>query len=130
MDRKDKHMNLLKINDIKPLRKNLRKPSPDLTDKEWQSEFEIIKLYTTPYKCRNRMGGRYSRESGKEYFDKEYDGISNYQSYCSFINSILKVIRNGEIDYCFFKYQICDLLKFHPNLKTKYRDGYFEVWLD
>lgn len=125
-------MTLQCLKDIKPTRTTHGKPSSSLTDKEWQNEFSLIKLYTTPHnKSVTHMCGKYSRETGKGYEDKEYDGITNWQSYCSYINDVLKNIRNGKIDYCYFAYQIVDLLKFHfDDLKTKYRDGYWEVWLE
>ena len=122
-------MNLQNLNNIKPTRITYGRPSSTLTDKEWQTEFSLMKLHVTPYKNITRMGGKYSRESGREV--KNYDGITNWQSYCSFINETLKYIRKGNRDCCFFAYQIEDLLKFHyDDLRTKYCDGYWEVWLD
>lgn len=64
----------------------------------------------------------------------EYKGETQYTRYKKFINDILKVIRKGEVDYAYYIYQIEDLLRYEPNLKTKYvRDNsdfsYFEVWL-
>lgn len=124
-------MNLQTLKNTVPRRLSNGRPSTTLTDKEWQTRLEIMKLYITPYKNKTRMSGRFSRESGNEYTDKEYDGITNWQSYCSFINSILQTIRNGEHDFCYFDYQIADLLKFHyDTLRTRYKDGYFEVWLE
>lgn len=59
---------------------------------------------------------------------------SQYQMYSKFINDILKFIRKGDKDFAYYIYQIEDLLRFEPELKTKYiRDGqgfsYFEVWI-
>jgi hypothetical protein len=89
-----------------------------------------MKLYITPYKKDiTRMGGKYSKESGMEM--NNYDGITNWQSYCTYINDVLKNIRKGYHEFCYFTYQIVDLLKFHyDDLKTRYCDGYWEVWLD
>lgn len=124
-------MNLETLKQIKPSRFNNGRPSSTLTDKEWQNQFEATKLYITPYdKSVTRMGGKFSRESGKGYENNDYDGITNWQSYCSYINDVLKTIRTGNHDYCYFGFQIIDLLKFHYNdLKTRYCDGYWEVWL-
>ena len=44
--------------------------------------------------------------------NKPYYGKSQYQYYCDFINDILSQIRKGKIDYCFYIYQIADLLKY------------------
>ncbi|MBQ4523369.1 MAG: hypothetical protein IJA10_10550 [Lachnospiraceae bacterium] len=125
-------MNLETLKEIKPSRFNNGKPSPTLTDKEWQHQFLAMKLYITPYnKSVTRMGGKFSRESGKEYENNEYDGTTNWQSYYSYVNDVLKNIRAGKHDFCYYGYQIVDLLKFHMNnLKTKYCDGYWEVWLE
>lgn len=50
-----------------------------------------------------------------------YHGKAQYQQYCSFINNILRNIRRGEIDYCFYIYQVAELLKYEERLKV--------VWL-
>lgn len=123
-------MNLQDLNNIKPTRTIKGRPSSTLTDKEWQTEFSLMKLYITPYKKDiTRMGGKYSKESGMEM--NNYDGITNWQSYCAYINDVLKNIRKGCHEFCYFTYQIVDLLKFHyDDLKTRYCDGYWEVWLD
>ena len=48
-----------------------------------------------------------------------YCGKTQYQSYCSFINNMLKNIRHGEIDYCFYIYQVAELLKYeHERLQA------------
>lgn len=110
------------------------RPESGLTDKEWQEEFAIRKLYVTPYKqYHTKMGGRYSQDVRKWNEDEngEYKGVTNWQRYCFYINSILSSIRSGEHDYCYYKYQIMDLLKFHHDtLRTRYCDGYWEVWLE
>lgn len=66
---------------------------------------------------------------------EEYKGETAYQQYCSFINDVLTSIRKGETDYCYFIYQIADLLQFEPELQTRLCNEdrlcpYFEVWLD
>ena len=105
------------------------RPSPGLTDRRWQQEFQSRKSQIKPYGANHtRMGGRFSRESCR---DNTYDGPTNYQQYCHIINDMLSVIRSGKIDFCFFTYQIMDLLRFHyDDLRTKYIDGYWMVWLD
>lgn len=107
------------------------RPSPTLTDRQWQQEFQFRKLQIKPYGPNHtRMGGHYSRESYRRE-DDTYDGLTNYQQYCRTINDMLSVIRSGKIDFCFFTYQIMDLLRFHyDDLCTKYIDGYWMVWLD
>ena len=106
------------------------KPGFELTDQKWQEEFKNIKPFVMAHpETIIRLGGKYSKESGI-YFEG-YDGATDWQRYCSYINDILKNIRSGQVDYCYFIFQILDLLKFHHNeLKTKYCDGYWEVWLE
>ena len=123
-------MNLESLKDIKPTRTTNGRPSSSLTDKEWQNQFSVIKLYIKPYeKSVTRFGGKGSRELGM--VQENYDGITNWQSYCAYINDVLKNLRRGNHDFCYFGYQIVDLLKFHYNtLRTRYCDGYWEVWLE
>lgn len=129
--RGDKIMNLESLKNIKPTRTTHGRPSSTLTDKEWQNELSIMKLYITPYnKNITRMGGKFSRGQENMIDGKEYDGMTNWQSYCSYINDVLRNIRKGNRDFVYFGYQIIDLLKFHyDDLKTRYCDGYWEVWL-
>lgn len=125
-------MNLESLKTIKPTRATHGRPSSTLTDKEWQNELALMKLYITPHdKSVTRMGGKFSRGQEKIKENQEYDGVTNWQSYCIYINDVLKNIRKGNHDFCYFGYQIIDLLKFHyDDLRTKYRDGYWEVWLE
>lgn len=123
-------MNLESLKEMKPTRVSHGRPSSSLTDKEWQSQFALMKMHVIPYqKTITRMGGRYSKESGFQY--ENYDGVTNWQSYCSYINDILRNIRKGHCEYTYYAYQIVDLLKFHyEDLRTRYCDGYWEVWLE
>lgn len=129
-------MQASRLKEMKPsfFRMGNGRPEFGLTDKEWQEEFAIRKLYVTPYKqYHTKMGGRYSQDVRKWNEDEngEYKGATNWQQYCFYINSILSSIRHGEHDYCYYKYQIMDLLKFHHDtLRTRYCDGYWEVWLE
>lgn len=111
------------------------RPISSLTDEKWQKEFDVRKLFITPYKdgYTKKLSGKYSKESGtwNEEINGTYDGCTNWQSYCTYINDVLKNIRSGQVDYCYYIFQILDLLKFHyDDLKTKYCDGYWEVWLE
>lgn len=110
------------------------RPQTSLTDEKWQQEFHIRKAFVIPYdKNAAKLGGKYSNESGawKEERQGVYFGCTNWQQYTAYINDILNMIRSRQVDYCYYIYQIIDLLKFHPkSLKTKYCDGYWEVWLE
>ena len=117
---------------VKPTRTTQGRPGANLTDKKWQDEFEIMKLYVKPYKNPpSRFGGKNSKESGRTYENVTYHGITNYQSYCSFIIDILKNLKAGNVDFVYYGYQIADLLRFHyDTLRTRYCDGYWAVWLE
>ena len=129
-----KNMTLEELRKKKLISNTDGRPLSSLTDEKWQKEFEIRKLFVTPGSEKNElMGGNFSKESGIWSKDgtTEYYGATNWQQYCSYINDVLRNIRSGQIDYCYFIYQIMDLVKFEYNaLRTKYRDGYWEIWLD
>lgn len=129
-------MTLEELREMKLVSNTNGRPSSTLTDEKWQKEFNIRRLFVKPTsKDITRLGQNmhYSKETG--YWNEEtmgtYHGTTNWQEYCSFINNMLKNIRSGQVDYCYYIYQITDLLKFHYNdLRTKYCDGYWEVWLE
>lgn len=125
-------MNLETLKQSRPTRISHGRPSLTMTDKEWQNQFVTTRLYITPHpSSMTKMGGKYSRGQQKRSEDGTYDGITNWQSYCSFINDVLNQIRLGKHDFVYFGYQLIELLKFHYNtLRTKYCDGYWEVWLE
>lgn len=129
-------MTLEELREMKLVSNTNGRPASTLTDEKWQKEFNIRKLFVKPVnKDITKLGQnvKYSKETG--YWNEEtmdtYHGTTNWQEYCSFINDMLRNIRAGQVDYCYYIYQIMDLLKFHyNNLRTKYCDGYWEVWLE
>lgn len=128
-----KNMTLEELREMKLISNTNGRPVDGLTDEKWQREFQIRKLFVSPYKePKRQMGGKYSRDVMKwdEEKDGIYHGMTHWQRYCQYINSVLSSIRSGQVDYCYYIYQIMDLLKFHyDTLQTKYCDGYWEVWL-
>ena len=133
-EKKYNNMTLEELRELRLISNTNGTPSSSMTDEKWQKEIKIRKTFVTPYpKNITRMEGKYSKESGKwnEETQGTYHGCTNWQQYCSYINDILRSIRNGQVDYCYYIYQILDLLKFHyDDLKTRYCDGYWEVWLE
>lgn len=125
---------LKELKEMKLISNTNGRPLSYLTDEKWQKEFSLRKMFITPYKKDvEKLSGKYSKESGiwNEELQSTYHGCTNWQSYCSYINDILKNIRSGQVDYCYYIYQIEELVKFHYNtLRTRYRDGYWEVWLE
>lgn len=134
MKEKYKNMTLEDLREMKLISNTNGRPSSNLTDEKWQKEFNLRKLFVTPYeKDVKKLGGKFSKESGMWNVETmgEFYGQTNWQSYCAFINDILNNIRHGQEDYCYYIYQIMDLVKFHyDTLKTMYCDGYWKVWLE
>lgn len=89
-----------------------------ITYDEWDKLFEEMK--------------RSNVVSKKKRLNSKCGRYNSYYDYCSYINSVLKVIRGGEQDYCYFTYQIRDLLRFEPNLNAiyDYENDVFIVWLE
>jgi hypothetical protein len=135
-DEKYKSMTFEELKEMKIVSNTNGRPLPSLTDEKWQKEFNVRKLFVRPIPPDSKikkMNGRYSKEYGiwNEERQGEYHGCTNYQQYCSFINDVLENIRGGQVDYCYYIYQIMDLLRFHyHDLRTRYCDCYWEVWLD
>lgn len=131
---KYKMMTMEELRKMKLISNTDKRPSSSLTDEKWQKEFKLRKIFITPYKKSvKKLGNHFSKETGNrnKETDCEYCGKTNWQEYCSYINDVLSNIRAGQTDYCYFIYQIMDLAKFHYNdLRTKYCDGYWEVWLE
>lgn len=134
MEDKYKSMTLEELREQRLISNTNGRPTADMTDKKWQREFNIQKMFINPYPSDvTKLKGQYSRESGRwnEETQGRYEGETNWHSYCRYINDVLDVIRCGKRDYCYYIYQILDLLKFHyDDLGTKYCDGYWEVWLE
>ncbi len=134
MEESYKHMTLEELREMRIISNTNGRPLPSLTNEKWQKEFNVRKMFITPITEKGAtMRGKYSKESGiwNEETQGAYYGSTNWQEYCSYINDVLRNIRAGQVDYCYFIYQIMDLAKFHyNNFKTKYCDGYWEVWLE
>lgn len=109
------------------------RPSKDMTDAQWQEYFEQMRSSirpTTERKMR-RTGFRYRQSSALDIPDS-YHGETMWQRYCDFINGILSSIRHGESDYCFYTYQIAELLRFeNTRLRSEWmpNNGCFRVWI-
>ena len=95
---------------------NIYRTSDNMTDAEWQKFFTQMKADIKP------IGERYMTKPRTTPIKEgdEYHGETTAVRYKQFINDILRTIRQGEIDYCFYIYQIRDLLKFEPQLKAQW----------
>lgn len=134
-EKKYKNMTFEELKELRLISNTNGRPTSSMTDEKWQKEFNLRKMFIAPYsKEVTKLGGKYSRESGmwNEETQGTYHGQTNWQEYCHYINDVLTTIRSGCTDYCYFIYQIMDLAKFNfgnRKLKTRYCDGYWEVWL-
>lgn len=106
-------------------------PPANLTDESWQAMFRDLKNQIHSSKYTKLYGGSaHFRINGQLSLPET--GDTQFQHYKLYINDVLRQIRKGNIEYCYYIYQICDLLKFeHDALKTRYDPAgrYFEVWL-
>lgn len=96
------------------MRNNRRYPRGQ-TDEDWQREFESLRSSATKAKCESPL------------LAFSYDPI-----YANFLNGVLETIRAGETDYCFFVYQVEDLLYFeNERLEVRWlpEDNCFRVRL-
>ena len=104
------------------------RPAAQLTDQAWQILFESFRSTTISSSDRKM---RKSWNEGKH--SGEFYGVPNYQYYVLTINDILRNIRSGGSDYCYYTYQICDLLKFEKSrLRSQYlpEEKCWIVWLE
>ena len=119
------------FNVIRLLERGDRRPV-NITNKEWQQMFNVLKLTTPVSKEKKYRNSTSVTVNGIYQKEKE---TTQWRYYTQYINSVLSNIRNGEHDICYFIYQIKDLLQFeNTRLKTKLvnDDGflYFDVWLE
>lgn len=107
---------------------NIYKLSDSMTDAEWQKLFAQMKADIKPA-CE-----RYMTKPGTTPIKDgdEYRGETTAVRYKQFINGILRTIRQGELDYCYYIYQIRDLLIYEPRLKAEWSQGdeCFEVSIE
>ncbi len=128
------HLTLQELKEKQIISNTEGRPLDSLTNEQWQQEFRIRKSFiqTTSQKklnCRQfREPDLWNPES-----NSSYHGATQWQNYCWYMNDVLRVIRKGDKDYCYFIYQVMELARFHfHELKTKYIPQYkcWEVWLD
>lgn len=115
-------------------RVTVNKRRPDFKDDaQWQEYFTQLKGMVKPSRSRRMR----APNPDLNMVNGTYAGDTQYKRYVSFINDVLHEIRHKHCDYCYFIYQIADLLRFeHERLRTKYiKDtvddpGYIMVWLE
>lgn len=131
----DEHKSLEELKAERIICNSEGRPPNYLTNELWQREFKLRKRFLEKYPSKIKKMKVVSIE--KTNSDNEpqsiFYGNTQYQYYCMFINDILKNIRNGGRDFCYFMYQVLELAKFdygNMELATQYNnDGYWVVWL-
>lgn len=94
------------------------RPPKDYTDSQWQQDLIRIRAVVQPSSFKKMRVIPKPRN-----FVGTYHGKTQYQCYCDFINDVLNSIRRGKPDYCYYIYQIAELLKYeHDRLQA--------VWLE
>ena len=101
---------------------NAGRPPENLTAELWQEIFEKFKKLPRRFGRGDFMPGSCPNQD---------NNCSNYALYVRFINDILRNIRQGNEDYCYFLYQIRDLTEYEPHLESSYDEEgrYFKVWI-
>ena len=98
-----------------------------MTDEEWQNIFQSLRSSTLP-----SPDSRMMKPTGSIGYSA-YKGQTSYQQYCSWINDVLLVLRSGGTDYCYYYYQLADLLRFEKyRLRSSYQpeEQFWIVWLE
>jgi len=107
-------------------------PSGATNNSEWQTYFKVLKAVVKP-SAEKYLPKAYSpRQTYYRNYNQVYDGETQWYRYVQFINQILRNIRRGEEDYCYYTYQILELLRFEPeNLCADWLedDECFKVYL-
>lgn len=113
---------------------SVRRPPDNMTDTEWQEYFQFIRSNIEPSTTQVMI--KHLQDSSHGCPDKAYKPVrrkTQNDEYCDFINDMLKILRSGHVDYCYYIFQVTDLLRFeYDRLRTEYMndDGCIKVWLE
>ena len=96
------------------------RPPKNYTNSQWQQDLIRIRAVVQPASF-NKM----KIIPEPRNFKGTYYGKTQYQYYCDFINDVLNSIRRGKSDYCYYIYQIAELLKYeHDRLQAEWLEEY------
>lgn len=100
-----------------------------MTNYDFQQQLKLMKLLNQETIARRINSPTTPYVVGKHYFTLSNENEETGNTYyIKFINDVLKNIRKGEIEYCYYIGQVRELLRFIPDLKVRLGDFYFEVW--
>lgn len=96
------------------------RPPKDYTNSQWQQDLIRIRAVVQPSSFKKMRVIPEPRN-----FVGTYHGKTQYQCYCDFINDVLNSIRRGKPDYCYYIYQIAELLKYEQDrLQAEWLEEY------
>lgn len=109
------------LEEMKDINLSAGRPPYNFTDEKWQNQLRLMRIMIPmSHEYKMRCSNRRYQVNGVSNPDEKYDGETDYQRYVQYINSVLTAVRKKETEYCYFIYQISDLLKFEPMLKARY----------
>lgn len=118
------------LNNVDPM---AGRPTCEMTRTQWISYFKQLRKMVDPCKSRFMVYvGDHEGVTDLYGIQRTYYGDTAWHNYCKFINDVLRTIRSGKSDYCFYVYQIADLLRFeNSQLRCAWEPEYecFRVWL-
>lgn len=120
----------MKLDELKAIKPTDKFPPRHMTNAQWQQYFKLLRTYVQPSSEKNIKNA--SPAAHADYYGLTYNGETQWYYYRQFINTILSAIRQGDYDYCYYIFQIADLLKFeHDNLIVEWlpEDKCFRVSL-
>lgn len=91
----------------------------DLSAADWKIILPLLRAATleTPETTLKQAKGPTVLNQSWKLGNNDYDTAdSRYRNY---INSVLSALNRGEKDYCYYIYQVQELLRFHPDLKAR-----------
>lgn len=102
-------------------------PPSDYTDAQWQLDYYEIKSILHQQESNSK---KITTTQGFP-IDIPQNGKTNQQYYYSFLIDTLSELKSGHKAYCYFVYQIVDLLRLDQNVHAKFIPcgGYFSLSL-
>lgn len=122
----------MKLNELKILSDNTKAETLTkllhMTNEDFQQQLEIMRGLNQETSSRKFNSPTTPYVVGKYYFKLSNENEETGNTYyIKFVNDVLKNLRKGEIEYCYYIGQVKELLRFLPDLKVRLCDFYFEV---
>ena len=96
-------------------------PYESMTAEEWGECFNSMRSLVKPAKRRTMNAAKDVNTFFSDMCHAQITSDVLFERYSQFINDVLKTIRSGRVDYCFYIYQIADLLQYeHDRLVAEW----------